>query len=88
MTMTTIPSISKKRKRAFERKAVYDDDYHPFPFPQEEESSPEDPPPHSLLGKCKATTPKRRGMIMPILVDKAPYHARVVVGSLDLCPSP
>ena len=39
-------------------------------------------PPHALLGKCEATTPKRRCMIMPILVDKAPSDARFVVGSL------
>ena len=32
MTMTTIPSISQKRWRAFQRKAVYDHDHHPFPF--------------------------------------------------------
>ena len=44
--------------------------------------------PHSLLGKCEVTTQKRGGMIMPTLVDEAPSDARVVVGSLDLCPSP
>ena len=43
MTMTTIPSISKKRRRAFVREAVYDHDYHPFPFPEEEESFSKDP---------------------------------------------
>ena len=81
MTMATIPSIPKKRRTAFERKAVYDDDYHPFPS-QKTRRAFQRTPPHSLLGKCEATTPKRRGMIMPILVDKAPSDARVVVGSL------
>ena len=32
MTMTIIPSISQKRRRASQRKAVYDHDHHPFPF--------------------------------------------------------
>ena len=41
-------------------------------------------PPHFLLGKCEATTPKMRGMIMSILVDEAPSDARVVVGSVDV----
>ena len=30
MTMTTIPSISQKRWRAFQRKAACDHDHHPF----------------------------------------------------------
>ena len=33
MTMITIPSLSHKRRRAFEKKAGYDQDYRPFPFP-------------------------------------------------------
>ena len=81
MTMTTIPSISKKRRRAFERKAVYDHDYQPFPS-QKRRGACQRTPPHSLLGKCEATTPKRRWMTMPILVDEAPSDAWVVVGSL------
>ena len=84
MTMTTIPSISKRRRRAFEKKAVYDHDYQPFPS-QKRRRACQRTPPHSLLGKCEATTPKRRCMIMPILVDEAPSDAWVVVGSLAVC---
>ena len=32
MTMTTIPSIPQKRRRASQRKAVYGHDHLPFPF--------------------------------------------------------
>ena len=32
MTMTIIPSISQKRRRASQTEAVYDHDHHPFPF--------------------------------------------------------
>ena len=39
MTMTTIPSISQKRWRAFQRKAVCDHDHHPFPCQKEEDWS-------------------------------------------------
>ena len=33
---TTMPCFSKKRK-AFQKEALYDDDHHPFPFPTEED---------------------------------------------------
>ena len=32
MTMTIIPSISQKRRRASQRKVVYDHDHHPIPL--------------------------------------------------------
>ena len=32
MTMTTVPSISQTKRRASQRKAVYDHDHHHFPF--------------------------------------------------------
>ena len=37
MTMTTTPSISQKKRKAFQGKDVYDHD-HPLKFPIEEES--------------------------------------------------
>ena len=42
MTMTTSPSISHMRRRAFETKALYDHDHQPFNFPEEEESFSEE----------------------------------------------
>ena len=36
MTMTTSPSLSRKIRKAFEKKAVCDNDYHHFSFPEEE----------------------------------------------------
>ena len=32
MTMTTTPSLPQTRKRAFEKKAVYNHDHHPYLF--------------------------------------------------------
>ena len=39
MIMTTSPFLSHMKRSAFQRKAVYDHDHHPFPIPEEEDRS-------------------------------------------------
>ena len=41
-TMTTTSSLSQRRRRSFQKNALYDHDPMPSPFPEEEESFSEE----------------------------------------------